>query len=282
MLTLKNIVELSLDVPSNMILNGAGRNTKLMFHKSEKSREHYNPKFNRSGFEEYQKEHWNTFFTGTEFVLSFWYEGRTARFVGCYKCNQKVRDTVNDNGNVRDRVKFPEMVRIPFMDEYVDRLFIEWTNPTANYGRYIEDEKYFVQSLLPSKDNSIGSRPKNFFEIHLNYATLKKLFEYPNENMEWQNYLKSRCGVYYVDDTADQENGRYVGSAYGEDGFWGRWANYSNKTDGNKDFKGRDYEKFVFSILWETLPNTDMTTVVRVENEFKVSLGTRVKGLNNN
>lgn len=282
MLTLKELVELQKDIPPEMVLVGRKRNTKLMFHKAEKSRAKYNPKFYRAAFEEYQKEHWNNFFVGTEFILSFWYEGKSARFVGCYRCNREERSMVNDKGNSRDMVRFPEMMKIDFMQEFGDRLFIEWTNPTANYGRFLEDDKYFVHSIHPSKDHSIGALPKNFFQIHLPYNVLVKLFEYPNDNPEWQSYLKSRCGVYYVDDLSDPENGRYVGSAYGEQGFWGRWENYSTKTDGNKDFKGRDYVPFVFSILWETLPNTPKDSVVAVESQFKESLGTRVKGLNNN
>lgn len=279
MLTLKKLIEIQSDTPDGMTLVGSKRNTKLMFHKTDSI---YDPKYNWASFEEYQKEHWNNFFTGTKFVMSFWYEGKTARFVGCYKCNDAIRDTVLDNGKSRDRIRFPNMERLSFMDGYIDRLFVEWTNPTANYGRFIEEGNNVIHAILPSKDRSIGPLPKNFFEIHLPYPLLKKLFENPNDNSEWKNYLKSRCGVYYIDDTSDPENGRYVGSAYGAEGFWGRWAMYAAKKDGNKDFYGREYEMFVFSILWETLPNTSLETVIAVESEFKITLGTRVKGLNNN
>lgn len=282
MITFKDIIQVSGSLPAGMILDGPRRNTKLMFHKSEKSRAMYDPKYNRAGFETYQKEHWNTFFSATEYVFSFWYESNAARFVGCYKCNKEVRDTVDDAGSLRDRIRFPEMETVAFMEDYVDRLFIEWTNPSPNYGRYLDDGKYHVRTIGPSKDNSIGSLPKSFFEIHLGYKTLQKLFEFPVENREWQNYLQSRCGVYYVDDTEDPEYGRYVGSAYGEDGFWGRWQAYANGSDGNKDFKGRDYTGLVFSILWETLPNTDKNAIITVESEFKKALGTRTRGLNNN
>ncbi len=283
LLTFKELVELQNPLPKHMVLVGSSRNTKMMFHKSEKSRERFDPKYNRNDFEEYQKFHHNQFFVGTEYVFSFWYEGKTARFVGCYRCNLMVKDKFVDNdGRSHDRVQFPSMVRIPFLEEYVDRLFVEWTNPTANYGRFLEDGKYFIHSISPSKDYSIGSFPKNFFEIHVPYAKLRTLFEYPSDNIEWKHYLANRCGVYYIDDLADPEYGRYIGSAYGESGFWGRWKNYVSKTDGNKDFFGRDYEKFVFSILWETLPNTSLDKVVQVESEFKNSLGTRVRGLNNN
>lgn len=282
MLSLYELINISGPKPTDMIIEGYGRNTKIMFHKVDKKEEsQYNPKYNLAGFEEFQKEHWNLFFSNTEYVFSFWYEGKTARFIGCYKMNKCNKDRFKDSNNEEhNRLRFPDMTRIDFMHEYADRLFIEWTNPTANYGRFIVPGKFRVHAIGTSKDNSIGSLPKEFFEIHLPYEKLQKLIDYPIDNQEWYTYLSSRCGVYLIYDTQTDE--QYIGSAYGEFGFWGRWAMYATKSDGNTNFFGRNYDNLGFSILWETLPNQPPERIINVESQFKKSLGTRVHGLNNN
>lgn len=280
MITLKELVNLQPKLPAGMILDGSQRNTKIMFHKIEEKRLDINPKYNPGAFEEFQKEHWNLFFSGTEYILSFWYEGRTARFIGCYKMNDCLKDTITDKkGVVHQRCRFPKMEKVDFLREYADRLYIEWTNPSANYGRFIEDQKYHVHAITPSKDNSIGSLPKEFFKIHIRYSKLQKLIDYPIDNQDWFSYLSSRCGVYVIYDVDTKE--QYIGSACGESGFWGRWSNYANKTDGNKEFLGRNYDNLEFSIVWETLPSTPKDRILEIESEFKKSLGTRVHGLNN-
>lgn len=281
MISLKDLISLQATKPDGMIIEGSQRNTKIMFHKVDKKRVDINPKYNLPAFEDFQKEHRNVFFAGTDFVFSFWYEGKTARFIGCYKLNEAVKDAIQDEkGANHVRYRFPEMERIGFLADYIDRLYIEWTNPTANYGRYIEDQKYYVHAITPSKDNSIGPLPEEFFGIHISYLELQKLVDYPIDNQEWYTYLSSRCGVYLIYDTVAHK--QYIGSAYGELGFWGRWTNYASKTDGNKSFFGRNYEDLQFSIIWETLPNTSKELVVGVESEFKKSLGSRIDGLNNN
>jgi hypothetical protein len=116
-----------------------------MFHKVDKKLLKYNPKYDMAGFENFQKEHWNLFFANTQYVFSFWYEGKTARFIGCYKINQCMKDKIKDQNNEEhDRLLFPDMQRIDFMNEYIDRLYIEWTNPSANYGRFIDNPKWIV------------------------------------------------------------------------------------------------------------------------------------------
>ena len=266
-----------------MVVGGKKQNTKLMFHKLDPKQIKYNPHYNLKGFEAYQNEHWNTFFSGTEFVLSFWYEGKIAEYIGAYKLGVPNIDKIQDpkTSKMRDRYIFPNMEPISILDEYKNRLFINWTNPSANYGRWLEDGKYGVHSILPSKYNSIGEIPINYYDVKLIFPKIVKLFDYPIDNIEWQRYLSSRAGVYLILDTSNGE--QYIGSAYGEEGFWGRWSTYAHTGDGgNKDLKDKDPKLFQFSILWESLVSTNKKTILQVESHFKLNLGTRVHGLNNN
>ena len=266
-----------------MILHGSNRNTKIMFHKLNEKEIENNPHYNLDNFEEFQKEHWNKFFKNTKYILSFWYEGKIAEFIGSYRLGEpKISDVIDPkSGKERVCYKFPHMKKTNFLEEYKNRLFINWTNPSANYGRWLEDDKYEIHSIKSKKEYSIGLLPRNSYEIKLHYSQLEHIFEYPIDNQDWKDYLSNRSGVYLILDRSSGE--QYIGSAYGDHGIWGRWNTYaSNGHGGNLDLKNLDPQNFQFSILWETLKATPKENIIRVESQFKENLGTRVHGLNNN
>jgi len=283
MLTIKQLIDLQPDKPDDMIITGSLKNTKLMFHKVDPKRIDINPHYDLLGFQNFQKEHHNNFFSKTQYILSFWYEGKVAEFIGAYKLGTPNIDKVIDKktGKQRDRFLFPEMHEIDFFNEYKQRLIIKWTSPSANYGRWIGDEKFEVYAIKIAKDNSIGVLPKNYYEVNLNYQELKKLFDYSIDNPDWVEYLCNRSGVYLILDKST--NQQYIGSAYGHLGFWGRWQDYANTGHGgNKGLKNKDFSKFYFSILFETLNTIDKEKIIAIETNFKKNLGTKVSGLNNN
>jgi hypothetical protein len=266
-----------------MFIEGKKRNTKLMFHKIDPKRIEINPHYNLADFETFQAEHHNTFFCNTEYILSFWYEGKIAEFLGVYKLGKPVIDKINDSitGKERDRYQFTEMTEIDFFKEFKHRLYIRWTNPSANYGRWIDEDKYDIYAVKPVKENHIGRIPKTYYDINLRYQVLQKMFDYPIDNSDWKDYLSNRSGVYIILDESSKQ--QYIGSAYGEFGFWGRWENYANTGHGgNIGLKNLEYKKFSFSILYETLNSVSKEKVIEIESKFKNNLGTRVLGLNNN
>lgn len=287
MLTINQLISLQNNKPSDMVIEGKKRNTKLMFHKIDPKRIEINPHYNLSAFESFQNEHHNTFFCNTEYILSFWYEGQIAEFLGVYKLGKPIIDKVTEKSNnktkerERDRYRFPEMSEIDFLQEFKQRLYIRWTNPSANYGRWIGEDKYEVHSVKPKKENHIGRIPKNYYDINLKYQILQKMFDYPIDNSDWKDYLSNRSGVYIILDEVSKQ--QYIGSAYGELGFWGRWENYnSTGHGGNIGLKNLDYKKFTFSILYETLNSVSKEKLIEIESKFKNNLGTKVLGLNNN
>ena len=70
-----------------------------------------------------------------------------------------------------------------------------------------------------------GLRYKRFtdcLELLLTYDELKEIIE--SQYKDWRQVLSAVKGVYLITDTS---TGRlYVGSAYGEEGIWGRWSEY--------------------------------------------------------
>jgi hypothetical protein len=94
--------------------------------------------------------------------------------------------------------------------------------------------------------------------------------------------------VYLINDTSTGK--LYVGSAYGEDGIWGRWKNYvSTKGHGHNKLLKKLIAKdplhgnhFSFSILM-LLPRTvTPDEAIKKEILFKKKLGTNSFGLNDN
>ena len=127
---------------------------------------------------------------------------------------------------------------------------------------------------------------KDYFDFILEFKELQEIVN--NKYKEWKLMLSATKGVYLISDT---KTGKlYVGSAYGEEGIWGRWSNYvkTNGTGGNKQLKAlvagdKDYAfNFRFSILM-LLPKT-ITPDQAIEKELllKKKLGTNSFGLNNN
>ena len=116
---------------------------------------------------------------------------------------------------------------------------------------------------------------------------MKDLFKNEGAHPDWRVPLSAVKGIYLILD--ETEGRQYVGSAYGEEGIWGRWREYAvSKHGGNKLLRelverepGVYPKQFRFSVL-QTLPKT-MTKdeVIRRETLYKDKLGTRA-GLNRN
>ena len=142
---------------------------------------------------------------------------------------------------------------------------------------------------------SISSRAFEGYEnIIWSFSDLEKYIGHEDIYSDLYLALSMVNGVYLIIDTIDYS--QYIGSAYGEDGIWGRWKKYlsTNGTGGNKKLKehlnkhpGR-FRKFQFTIL-ETLPRTgsdanDRNLAQKREAWYKRKFMTRnsEKGLNLN
>lgn len=134
-----------------------------------------------------------------------------------------------------------------------------------------------------------GLHYKNFtdyFDFILNFDELKEIVT--KQYSDWKKMLSATKGVYLISDT---KSGKlYVGSAYGEEGIWGRWSAYvsTNGHGDNKTLKQLVNEDenygshFQFSILM-LLPKTiTPDEAIKKERLFKNKLGTNSFGLNNN
>ena len=182
--------------------------------------------------------------------------------------------------------------------------------------KLVEDGKGFVGRLkLQSKYKSMNARV-NFERHYRNFNVLEILKEpysgmfFPgyenidisfseletivtNQRDDWKSTLQSVSGIYVVTDT--NANLRYVGSAYGEEGVWSRWAQYANNGHGNniefrthlenQDEEAIDYcRKYLkFGLLEHRPSKTPEEVIVQRESYWKDLLQTRGShGLNRN
>jgi hypothetical protein len=119
-----------------------------------------------------------------------------------------------------------------------DRYVVELTNEGAGFlGRLklrsgyreratrVNFENHYtsieVQEIL--REPYSGRAFPGFENIDLSFDELEALVR--NNRPDWKAALNSVKGIYLISDSNTGK--RYVGSAYGVDGIWGRWCNYA-------------------------------------------------------
>jgi len=244
---------------------------------------------------EYTQMQKQDFFKDTDYVLAFvGGTGTTAKFVGCYQVTGKsepLKKELLSEKYPDILLKEPSPGRVNFYHELADtdhfkdlkeKLYIEWGKGTVSWSQKATNDKPII---------GIGHLPKYIFEgyenIVLNFEDLEDILNDPIKYKEWHTALKSVHAIYLITlmDTGEQ----YVGSASGKDSILHRWTSYIKiKHGGNKDFKEllykepERYKEFQFSLL-QVIPKTmNPEEVLNLENLYKIKLGTRKFGLNNN
>ena len=95
----------------------------------------------------------------------------------------------------------------------------------------------------------------------------------------WQGALSSVSGVYLL--VCPTTGEQYVGSAYGEGGFMGRWRSYAtNGHGGNRLLVAREKSHYAVSILEVASPDMSTSDIINRETAWKNKLGSRSHGLN--
>lgn len=154
-----------------------------------------------------------------------------------------------------------------------------------------------IEQILPV---NYGVRPfPGYANVNISFNDLLVQIE----DLEWKSPLSAVSGIYLLTDT--QTNKKYVGSAYGTNGIYGRWRNYLDRGyDKEEEQSGTNFPNsqlrqiatnpnlgliyiknyFKFTIL-ETIPNnTAKNDVIKRENYWKEVLNTRSRdfGYNSN
>ena len=247
---------------------------KLVRHK-DKRQDLYNLyRTNYPEFIDYQNSQSKNVFHKVDYIVSFiGEEGHRSRFIGVFR--------VLDEEKIKEDEYHYKMAPVEGFEDLVERVIINWKT-AISWHQWIKNKMEVIE-IQP------GLHYKQFTDYSdfiLDFHELKEIVN--NQYSDWKRMLSITKGIYLISDTLSGK--LYIGSAYGEDGIWGRWVNYvqTNGHGNNKTLKehielDKNYaSNFRFSILM-LLPRTvTADEAIKKERLFKNKLGTNSFGLNNN
>ena len=248
----------------------------------------------RGWFDFYQATQGKPRFRQCKHIISFIGAGGTkARFVGVYRVLEELgrADAKPPRGYPTQLSHYRYYYKLERETGYEDlenRVIVEWGNNAISWHQWFNkqglNDKVVVEIFPSGRTRAPFS---DYLGFTLTHTELKELYYNEDANREWRSRLSAVAGVYLI--LARKTGKQYVGSAYGTNGIWGRWAAYARNGHGdNKLLKALVAENpaypaaFSYSIL-QILPNSlTRNEVVRCEQLYKEKLGSRAIGLNAN
>lgn len=172
----------------------------------------------------------------------------------------------------RDDLDRYRTARTAYLEGYIGRLWIEWgagarswvQRPDRQNKPIVELTRQFREDVFPGYTHFLA----NISEINSLPVT-------------WVSALRAARGVYLLTSAKTKE--QYVGSATGDGGFFGRWANYAQDGHGgNIGLKSSEPSDYQVSILEVSGSAASHEEIVAIEQLWKRKLQSREMGLNRN
>lgn len=242
-------------------------------------------KNNRKAFYEYQRSQTRDVFRGCDYVVSFLGEENSlARFIGVFHVLGKERRnyTFSIDGIKCECQYLYRLEEVSLFNDMKERTIVKWNNPRCWYQRISNDME--VQEISPGLSYR---RFYDFTDIILPFPELCEIIN--NSYTDWKTALSSVNGVYLITDLGTGK--LYVGSAYGEDGIWGRWKEYVTTNghgnnvsliklmESNPDYAVKYFQFSILMLLSKTITSEE---AIKKETMFKRKLGSNSFGLNKN
>lgn len=194
----------------------------------------------------------------------------TARYRGLLE-----KDTPKPHMNGMDEAGSCDVYDLTLQDtlrDLIGKLFIDWGRGALAWVQYAERKNKMVTQLRTAFQEPGFPGFLNFIE------PLSKLYNLPGS---WVAALQSSRGVYLL--TCPKTKEQYVGSAAGEEGFWGRWQNYiQTGHGGNLGLMSRDPSDYQMSILEVAGTSATPDDILKMEGRWQAKLQSREMGLNRN
>jgi hypothetical protein len=158
------------------------------------------------------------------------------------------------------------------LNDLIGRLYVEWG---AGFRAWVQ--RADRQNKLVKELRSEFREPD--FPGFMNFVRpLSRLAKLPSK---WVSPLRSFKGIYLL--TCPRTKEQYVGSATGEDGFWGRWEEYVRTGHGgNVALKSRDPSDYQVSILEVAGTSSSLDEIRAMERRWKDKLQSKEMGLTRN
>ena len=158
------------------------------------------------------------------------------------------------------------------LSDLIGKLFINWGKGALAWVQYADRQNKSVVELRREFKEPDFPGLLNFIQ------PLSKLNNIP---LTWISVLKSSRGVYLL--TCPKTKEQYVGSATGEDGFWGRWLSYIHTGHGgNQGLISRDPSDYQVSILEVAGSSATHEEIILMEGRWQAKLQSKEMGLNRN
>ena len=200
-------------------------------------------------------------------------------FVGIYTKNG-LRDRKPDE--TEDRIYY-DTTLLEGQDSILGRIIVTFDRVReACLDAEKHVDKLEITEIL--KERMFIEKFPGFNKICIDHQKLKTIIGMPEDS--WRGALSNIKGIYLICDT---KNGKkYVGSAVGEEGIWGRWCEYAKDGHGdNKELKRElksnpeKIERFQYSIL-EIADTHNSSDISKRESYWKDVLLSRKFGYNAN
>jgi hypothetical protein len=273
----------------NTILREAGlppSDVRLLRHKDQRATKGRSPyelwRDNRPQFDNYQS------CQGTEnrkkFAARYWASfvvnlDDETMFVGIYAVNdRKLLERDQPKPHIEGGIDkagscdIYDLTLDKALRDLIGRLFIEWGQGALAWVQYADrKDKPIIELRMAFQEEA--------FPGFLNFIqSLSKIDKFPKS---WATALRSSRGVYLL--TCPKTKEQYIGSATGDEGFWGRWQDYvETNHGGNVALKSRDPSDYQVSIL--EVAGTSATTedIMQMEGRWQRKLQSKDMGLNRN
>lgn len=165
-----------------------------------------------------------------------------------------------------------DLARQDTLSDLIGKLFIDWGPGALAWVQYADRNNKPIVEVRRAFQEPDFPGFLNFIE------PLSKLVNIPRN---WIAALRSSRGVYLL--TCPKTKEQYVGSATGEEGFWGHWQAYvQTGHGGNVGLKSRDPSDYQVSILEVAGTSATMEDILTMEGRWQSKLQSREMGLNRN
>jgi hypothetical protein len=158
------------------------------------------------------------------------------------------------------------------LSEFVGRLYVDWGGSARAWVQRADRQDKIITEIHASFQEPEFPGFSRF---------KRQLSEMEALPAQWVAVLQSARGIYLL--TCPKTREQYVGSAMGEDGFWGRWQSYfGGGHGGNVGLKSRDPSDYQVSILEIAGSAATALEILQLEQLWKEKLQSREMGLNRN
>jgi len=239
-------------------------------------------------FQEYQSFQSSNVF-GTKYIISLIGDSDNSKylFVGVYEVLgiEPNEGQFNSRFCQKNEMKYHTELISDF-DHLLGRLVVK---PSKKVGiSYIRRGEAIIDDLqvVEYKSKKASYREfEGFNKVNLSRSMLENIIKTNNDS--WKGGLSSMKGVYLITDI--ENNKLYVGSAYGQQGFWGRWSEYASSFHGGvKKLRAlmktdqTAFNHFKYSILEVYDHKTPNNEIIICETLWKERLRSKYVGYNDN